>query len=105
VRLPFWRFFVADLSGKVVLSVIVAYLGRVYFSAAGALLNEDSLPILIIAAAATAVLSVVIARSDWILAIEIAREKGLRSVVANLGRILRPRKAGRDDRSQDKETR
>jgi membrane protein YqaA with SNARE-associated domain len=79
-RLPFWRFFVADLSGKVVLSVLVAYLGRAYFSAAGILLNGDSLPVLILAAAATAALSAVIARSDWVLALEIAHDKGLREI-------------------------
>ena len=99
VRLPFWRFFIASLAGKVLLSVIVAYLGRAYFSASALFLDGGLLPVLVFAAAATLTLSIVIVRSDWILAVEIARTKGLRALMANLRRILRLRET-RKDRAQ-----
>ena len=92
-RLPFWRFFVADLAGKILLSVLVAYFGRAYFSAAEVFYGAESLPVLIVAVVGTAALSVLIARSDWTLAIETFRAGGLRGVGMNLGRILRLRKA------------
>ena len=92
-RLPFWRFFVADLAGKILLSVLVAYFGRAYFSAADVFYGAESLPVLIVAVVGTAALSVLIARSDWTLAIETFRAGGLRGVGMNLGRILRLRKA------------
>ncbi len=98
VRLPFWRFFTADLAGKVVLSLLVAYLGRAYLSALSAFLGEESLPVLILSVATTAAVSIVITRCDWILAIEIARTKGFWGVISNLREILRlgggPREEG-----------
>ncbi len=89
VRLPFWKFFAANLAGKILLSVFVAYVGRTYFYVASLFLDGGSLPALVLVVAATVILSVVIARSDWILAVEIARTKGLRALAANLPKILR----------------
>jgi len=67
-------------------------LGSAYFSAAKVFSGPDSLPVLIIAASATAGLSVLIAKSDWVLAVEIFRNRGLRGVVVNARRIILPRK-------------
>jgi membrane protein DedA with SNARE-associated domain len=99
-RLPFWRFFVADLSGKIMLSVLVAYLGSAYFSAAEVFSGPDSLPVLIIAAGATAAVSILIAKSDWVLAVEIFRDRGLRGVVVNARRIILPGKTSGENNHQ-----
>ncbi len=88
VRLPFWRFLAANLAGKVVLSVAVAYFGRAYFATMNSLLG-DSLVVMVAAAALTVVLSLLIMRADWVSAIEIARTKGVRGLVANAREILR----------------
>ncbi len=88
IRLPFWRFFAADLAGKVVLSVGVAYFGRAYFSSVDSLFG-DSLGVIVAAAAVTVVLSVVIMRADWALAMRIAQTRGIRGLVAGAREILR----------------
>ncbi len=88
-RLPFWRFFLANLAGKALLSVLVAYAGRAYFSYLTPFLGEESILLLLSVVVITAGASIVIARSDWILAIEIARTRGMRGVISNLRRILR----------------
>lgn len=97
VRLPFWRFFVADLAGKVLLSVLVAYLGRAYLSALSVFLGEESLPVLALAIVSTAAISIVIMRCDWILAVDIVRARGLRGLWPNLGQILRLRGKAKEE--------
>ncbi len=91
VRLPFWRFFFANLAGKVVLSVGVAYLGRSYLSSFQSL-GGDSIVMTLIAVAVTAVLSLLLLRADWGLAIETTRKKGVGAAIASLPEILRLRK-------------
>ncbi len=94
VRLPFWRFFFANLAGKIVLSVGVAYLGRTYLSSFQSL--GDSSWMTIIAVAVTAVLSLLLLRADWGLAMEITRKKGISAAVVSLPEILRLRKKKQD---------
>lgn len=88
IRLPFWRFFVANLAGKVVLSVSVAYLGRTYLASLSSLLG-DSLAVTASAAAATVGLSLLVMRADWAMAISIAQTRGVRGLVSSLPEILR----------------
>ena len=64
VRLPLWKFFAANLAGKVVLSVGVAYLGRAYFTSAD-LLSGDSLMVTAAAAVLTFAVSLLLMRVDW----------------------------------------
>lgn len=90
-RLPFWRFFVADLAGKVVLSVAVAYLGRTYLSSLDSLLG-DPLGVTVAALVLTVVLSLMMMRADWVRAVDIARTRGIRGLVASLPEILRLRR-------------
>lgn len=96
VKLPFWRFLAADLAGKIVLSVSVAYLGSAYLSALDSFIGVESIPAIVLAVIVTAVLSVAAARCDWILAVEVAREKGARGVLLNLRAILRLGSGGKE---------
>ena len=64
IRLPLWKFFAANLAGKVVLSVGVAYLGRAYFESAD-LLSGDSLAVATVAAVLTVAVSLLLMRVDW----------------------------------------
>ena len=64
IRLPLWKFFAANLAGKVVLSVGVAYLGRAYFESAD-LLSGDSLAGATVAAVLTVAVSLLLMRVDW----------------------------------------
>ncbi len=88
IRLPFWRFFVADLAGKVVLSVGVAYFGKAYFTSVDSLFG-DSVVVMVAAAALTVALSVLMIRADWPLAIRIVQTEGVRGLVARAGEVLR----------------
>ena len=95
IRLPFLRFFLANLAGKIVLSVAIAYLGRAYFASVGSFLG-DSIIGIIATIALTLVLSVLLMRADWVSAIEIARKQGLRGVVTRLPEILQLTKKSRN---------
>lgn len=72
IRLPFWKFFAADLAGKVVLSVGVAYLGRAYFSSLD-LLSGDSVAVTVAAAILTVVVSLLLMKVDWAKVLGITR--------------------------------
>jgi len=89
MRLPFWQFFIANLAGKVTLGVLVAYLSRTYFSF---LLGGESLPVLVGEIAATILLSVILLKADWVLALTRLREGGIRGLVRSLPVVLRIRK-------------
>lgn len=93
IRLPFWRFFAADLAGKLVLSTGVAYLGRAYFSSITSFAG-DSLPVIAAAIGATVVLSMVVMKADWVLAVRAAQQGGLRGVAKSLPEVLRLRRRG-----------
>jgi membrane protein DedA with SNARE-associated domain len=89
IRLPFWRFFLANLAGKILLSVGVAYLGSAYLSTLDQFLGADSVLVIILAVGLTALLSVLIVRADWVSAVEIAQKGGLRALIARMPEILR----------------
>ncbi len=89
MRLPFWQFFIANLAGKVTLGVLVAYLSRTYFSF---LLGGESLPVLVGEIAATVLLSVILLKADWALALTRLREGGIRRLARSLPAVLRIRK-------------
>lgn len=94
IRLPFWRFFAADLAGKLVLSVAVAYLGRAYMSAVDSLAGA-SMAATVASAALTLAVTILVMRADWVLAVGIARKEGARGVVARSREILRLGKGGK----------
>ena len=94
VRLPFWKFFAANLAGKLVLSVGVAYLGSAYFESLD-LLSGGSIAVTAAAAVLTVILSVLMMRIDWAMAIGIVQTQGVRGLVANLRDLLRLRKKSR----------
>lgn len=89
MRLPFWQFFLANLAGKVALSVFFAYSSRVYFSF---LLGEESLPVIVVAIIVTAIVSFILLKADWVLAARTAQSEGVRGLIRHLPSILRPRK-------------
>lgn len=87
-RLPFWRFFAANLAGKLVLSVGVAYLGSAYFGYFGSVAG-DSLPATAAAVVLTMLLSVLVMKADWALAVRAAQTGGVRRVMGELPEIFR----------------
>jgi membrane protein YqaA with SNARE-associated domain len=89
MRLPFWQFFAANLAGKVTLSVLVAYLSRSYFSF---LVGGESVLVVASAIFVTAVLSLILLKADWVLAVETTHSEGVRGLVRRLPLILRLRK-------------
>jgi len=89
MRLPFWQFFVANLAGKITLSVLAAYLSRSYFSF---LLGGESLFVIVAAVSVTAVVSLILLKADWLLAVRIVQDEGLRGLVRRLPTILRIKK-------------
>jgi len=92
IRLPFWRFFVANLAGKMTLSIIVAYASRTYLSTVSVFLGGGSALSLIIAISLTIILSLILLRADWILAARIAKAEGVRGLIRSLPSILRKKK-------------
>ncbi len=88
VRLPFWRFFLANLAGKIVLSTLVAYLGRAYLGSLESVMG-DSIVAIASAAILTVLVSVLLMRADWVLAVRIAKSEGTRGLLLGMRRILR----------------
>ena len=88
MRFNFWRFLLANTLGKIVLSIAVAYLGRTYFSLARLFLGEASGLSMLAAIVAMTVLTILLLRVDWELAVRILREEGWRGVLRNLSPIL-----------------
>lgn len=88
MRFNFWRFLLANTLGKIILSLIVAYLGRTYFHITRLFLGEASGVSIIVAIAAMTLLTVILLRVDWELAIKILRDEGWRGVIRGIRRIL-----------------
>ena len=91
IRLPFWKFFAANLAGKIVLSVSVAYLGQALLLSMDSVVGVSSV-VVVTAGVATLILSLVVIRADWTMAIRIAQARGIRGLVADLPEVLRFRK-------------
>jgi membrane protein DedA with SNARE-associated domain len=89
MRLPFWKFLAANLAGKIILSILVAYFSRTYLSF---LLAGQSFFTLTAAIVSTVAVSLILLKADWILAISIIQSEGPRGLVRGLPAILRIRK-------------
>jgi len=92
IRLPFWRFFTANLAGKITLSVFVAYASRAYFSEVSTFFGGESTLALIAAISVTVILSWVLLRADWILAARVTKARGLAGLIRSFPAILRKKK-------------
>ena len=92
IKLPFWRFFTANLAGKITLSVFVAYASRAYFSEVSTLFGGESTLALIAAISVTVILSLILLRADWILAVRVAKARGLAGLIRSFPAILRKKK-------------
>ncbi|MEM1945154.1 MAG: VTT domain-containing protein [Nitrososphaerota archaeon] len=88
MRFNFWRFLLANTLGKIALASIVAYLGRTYFSLTRLFLGDVGGVSVLAAIVAMAVLTILLLRVDWELAVKIMREEGWRGVLRNLSPIL-----------------
>ncbi|MEM4417475.1 MAG: VTT domain-containing protein [Nitrososphaerota archaeon] len=88
MRFSFWRFLLANTLGKIALSLAVAYLGRTYFHIARLFLGEANGVSIIVAIAAMTLLTVILLRVDWELAIKVFRVEGWRGVIREIRRIL-----------------
>lgn len=86
IRMPLWRFMLANTAGKVVLAVFVAYTGGIYLTILETTLG-DALGI-IVAVAALSVITVLILRTDWERVLVHLRSGGVREVIRNLDEIL-----------------
>ncbi|MDJ0270478.1 MAG: VTT domain-containing protein [Aigarchaeota archaeon] len=89
MRFSFWRFLLAYTVGKTIFSISVAYLGKFYFSRAQQVLGgENQLTATIAAVIVMIIITVILLRVDWELALKTMRTGGWRGVIANLGDIL-----------------
>lgn len=88
IKLSFVRFLIANTLGKILLATAVAYLGRTYFHYTAILLGESSLISVILAIVAMTVITIILLRVDWELALKLVRESGWRGVFKNLGLLM-----------------
>lgn len=91
MRFSFWRFLIANTAGKVILSSAVAYLGLIYFEYTDLFLGGETLMGVVIAIAGMVLITILLLRVDWELALKLSREKGIRALLSNLSEILSPR--------------
>ncbi|MCS6770308.1 MAG: VTT domain-containing protein [Candidatus Caldarchaeum sp.] len=88
IKLSFTRFLIANTLGKIILSTAVAYLGRTYFHYATIFLGEANWTSVVFAVAAMTVITIILLRVDWELALKVMRESGWRGVFKNLGALI-----------------
>jgi len=88
IKLSFVRFLIANTLGKILLATAVAYLGRTYFHYTAILLGESSLISVILAIVAMTVITIILLRVDWELALKLVRESGWRGIFKNLGELM-----------------
>ncbi len=87
------RFMIANALGKIVLSWIVAYSGKIYFDYARIFLGEEGSPIAVAAALiAMIIITVILLKIDWELVLKLAEERGVRGVIDGIVKSFRPRK-------------
>ena len=65
VKFPFWRFLLANASGKVVASVAVAYFGSGYFGVATTFLHLGGAAASIVIGVVTVVVTILLLRVNW----------------------------------------
>ncbi|MDJ0273727.1 MAG: VTT domain-containing protein [Nitrososphaerota archaeon] len=86
IKMPLWRFMLANTAGKVVLAVFVAYTGGIYLDVLETALG-NTLGVLV-GIAALSVITVLVLRTDWEKVLIHLRSGGVREVVRNLDEIL-----------------
>ncbi len=86
IKMPLWRFMLANTAGKTLLAIFVAYAGNLYLTVLESTLGDTAG--IVIAIVALAVITVLVLRTDWEKALNHLRSGGLREVVKNLDDIL-----------------
>jgi len=86
IKMPLWRFMLANTAGKILLAIFVAYTGGLYFTLLESTLG-DTMGV-VIAIAALAVITTLVLRTDWEKVLIHLRSGGVREVVKNLDEIL-----------------
>jgi len=86
IKMPLWRFMLANTAGKVLLAIFVAYTGGLYFTLFESTLG-DTMGV-VIAIAALAVITALVLRTDWEKVLIHLRSGGVKEVVKNLDEIL-----------------
>ncbi len=86
IKMPLWRFMLANTAGKVLLAIFVAYTGGLYFTLFESTLGDTMG--MVIAIAALAVITALVLRTDWEKVLIHLRSGGVREVVKNLDEIL-----------------
>jgi len=80
--------------GKIILSWIVAYSGRLYFNLAGLFLGQEGgLTATLIALAAMIIITILLLRVDWEEVVRSAERSGLMAAVKSMINSMMPRKA------------
>ncbi|MCS7132986.1 MAG: VTT domain-containing protein [Aigarchaeota archaeon] len=83
------RFMIANMLGKIVLSWVVAYAGRLYFDIAGIFLGEEGgLISTAIALTAMIVITIVLLKVDWEKVVEEARTGGISAGIKAVFRTI-----------------
>jgi membrane protein DedA with SNARE-associated domain len=88
VRLPFWRFLLANTLGKLILSTSVAYLGKTYFEYSALFLGDAQWASTVVAVVVMTAVTVVLLRVDWELALKIMQESGWRGILSNIPALI-----------------
>ncbi|MEM0349837.1 MAG: VTT domain-containing protein [Candidatus Caldarchaeum sp.] len=81
VKLSFWRFMLANTAGKILLSILVAVLGRTYFEYARLLLGEVSWVSTAVATLAMVIITVLLLKTDWEKLLKTLKESGWKGVL------------------------
>ncbi len=86
-RLDFWKFLIASATGKIMLGILTAYLGRVYFWLFGYFGGESligTIPAIII----LIFITVLMLRIDWEYALKTYKQSGVKGILSNLGIVF-----------------
>ena len=79
------KFMIANMLGKIVLSWIVAYAGRLYFDVAGLLLGkEGSFEAVAVAIVAMLIITVLLLKVDWEKVVEASRTRGVLGAIKEM---------------------
>jgi len=89
MRFDFWRFLLANTAGKVLLAIVVAYLGRAYFELVRFFVGgAATLPAIVAVIIFMVAITFLLLRVDWELTLQVVRKQGWRGVLSNLSAIL-----------------
>ncbi|MEM4287967.1 MAG: VTT domain-containing protein [Candidatus Caldarchaeum sp.] len=88
VKLNFWRFLLANTLGKLILSTAVAYMGKTYFYYSHLFLGEATLVSTAVAIVAMTIITILLLKVNWELALKIIRESGWKGIIRNLSSLF-----------------